>query len=98
MFKCDWRSDVSLPIWSRSACLPCTRRRSAEVAVQGGHMTLPEAVAATPAWVLLGYLVAGVCFILARSEERRVVKGVAGTWWTCDPEKGKSERTVRDRE
>jgi NAD(P) transhydrogenase subunit beta len=28
-------------------------------------MTLPEAVAATPAWVLLAYLVAGVCFILA---------------------------------
>ena len=28
-------------------------------------MTLPEAVVATPAWVLLAYLVAGVCFILA---------------------------------
>ena len=35
------------------------------MAVQGGPMTLPEAVAATPAWVLLAYLVAGVCFILA---------------------------------
>ncbi|HYD13169.1 MAG TPA: NAD(P)(+) transhydrogenase (Re/Si-specific) subunit beta [Allosphingosinicella sp.] len=28
-------------------------------------MTLPDAAAATPAWVLLAYLVAGVCFILA---------------------------------
>jgi NAD(P) transhydrogenase subunit beta len=35
------------------------------VAVQGGSMTLPETVVATPAWVLLAYLVAGVCFILA---------------------------------
>jgi len=35
------------------------------VAVQGGHVTLPDAAAATPAWVLLAYLVAGVCFILA---------------------------------
>ena len=35
------------------------------MAVQGGHTTLPEAVAATPAWVLLAYLIAGVCFILA---------------------------------
>ena len=35
------------------------------MAVQGGLTTLPEAVAVTPAWVLLAYLVAGVCFILA---------------------------------
>ncbi len=35
------------------------------MAVQGGHTTLAEAAAATPAWVLLAYLVAGVCFILA---------------------------------
>ena len=35
------------------------------MAVQGGHVTLPDAAAATPAWVLLAYLVAGVCFILA---------------------------------
>ncbi len=33
--------------------------------VQGGHTSLAEAAAATPAWVLLAYLVAGVCFILA---------------------------------
>ncbi len=33
--------------------------------VQGGHTNLPDAAVATPAWVLLAYLVAGVCFILA---------------------------------
>ena len=35
------------------------------MAVQGGHTNLAEAAVATPAWVLLAYLVAGVCFILA---------------------------------
>jgi H+-translocating NAD(P) transhydrogenase subunit beta len=35
------------------------------VTVQGGHTMMPEAVAATPAWVMLAYLIAGICFILA---------------------------------
>ena len=55
-----WRwpaSTSSAASRSPRGCSPCTRRRSASDAWR------PRA--RTPAWVLLAYLVAGICFILA---------------------------------